>query len=195
MGRSRKRLPDKPFELEVDALDSKGLGLAMHGERQLHVYDALPGEKVLARYLFGRSQRGKAETLDVLDSSEDRVQARCPHFGVWGACSLQHMSIEAQLARKQSVLLDALQETGRVTPALGSPPRTGPQWTYRRKARFSATGMLKPEVLLPMLEVLVEMVADGRFAPVIDRTYPLDQLVEAHRYMETGHKRGNVVVA
>lgn len=64
-----------------------------------------------------------------------------------------------------------------------------------RKARFSATGLLKPEVLRPMLNQLIEMIEDDKLAPVMDRTYPLDQLIEAHRYMETGHKRGNVVVA
>ncbi len=63
-----------------------------------------------------------------------------------------------------------------------------------RKARFSATGMLKPEVLRPMLGTLVEMAQDGRLAPVIDRVYPLADLIEAHCHMETGHKRGNVVV-
>jgi NADPH:quinone reductase-like Zn-dependent oxidoreductase len=64
-----------------------------------------------------------------------------------------------------------------------------------RRARFSATGLLKPEVLRPMLGQLIEMIEDDKLAPVMDRTYPLDQLIEAHRYMETGHKRGNVVVA
>ena len=64
----------------------------------------------------------------------------------------------------------------------------------RRKARFSATGMLKPDVLRPMLATLVEMAEDGKLAPVIDRVYPLADLIEAHRYMETGHKRGNVVM-
>jgi len=63
-----------------------------------------------------------------------------------------------------------------------------------REARFSATGMLKPDVLRPMLATLVEMVEDGRLEPVIDRVYPLGDLIEAHRHMETGHKRGNVVV-
>ncbi|MEO8243413.1 MAG: NAD(P)-dependent alcohol dehydrogenase [bacterium] len=63
-----------------------------------------------------------------------------------------------------------------------------------RKAHFSATGMLKPEVLRPMLGTLIEMAEDGTLAPVIDLVYPLADLIEAHRHMETGHKRGNVVV-
>ena len=64
----------------------------------------------------------------------------------------------------------------------------------RRKARLSATGMLRPDVLRPILGTLVEMVEDGKLVPVIDRVYPLTDLIEAHRHMETGHKRGNVVV-
>lgn len=75
---------------------------------------------------------------------------------------------------------------------LGAILRTGVAGT--RKARFSATGMLKPGVLRPMLGTLVEMAEDGRLAPMIDRVYPLADLIEAHRHVETGHKRGNVVV-
>ncbi|GKY88278.1 NAD(P)-dependent alcohol dehydrogenase [Sinisalibacter aestuarii] len=63
-----------------------------------------------------------------------------------------------------------------------------------RKARFSATGMLKPERQRAMHQQLIDLVEADKFAPVMDRTYPLGELVEAHRYMETGHKRGNVVV-
>ncbi len=54
--------------------------------------------------------------------------------------------------------------------------------------------MEKPEVHRAHLASILELVAEGRFAPVMDRTYPLADLVEAHRYVETGHKRGNVVV-
>ena len=92
----------------------------------------------------------------------------------------------------------ALSRTGRyVCPVLGldllwAVLRTS--LVGRRKARFAATGLLKPELLRPMLDQLLGMFEDGKLAPVMDRTYPLDHLVEAHEYVETGHKRGNVVV-
>ncbi|MGI8336384.1 NAD(P)-dependent alcohol dehydrogenase [Actinomadura scrupuli] len=39
-----------------------------------------------------------------------------------------------------------------------------------------------------------ELIASGRYRPVIDRRYPFDEIVDAHRYVETGQKIGNVVV-
>ena len=45
-----------------------------------------------------------------------------------------------------------------------------------------------------MMRYLGDLTESGAFKPVIDRTYPLDQIVEAYRYVETGQKIGNVVI-
>ena len=52
-----------------------------------------------------------------------------------------------------------------------------------------------PKLVADDLRLLGELAGKGEVWPVIDRCYPLEELAEAHRYVDEGHKRGNVVIA
>ena len=44
------------------------------------------------------------------------------------------------------------------------------------------------------IDLIAAELASGRFRPVIDRTYPLEEIREAYEYVETGQKTGNVII-
>lgn len=63
------------------------------------------------------------------------------------------------------------------------------KWVGERKVVFSASGYKRESVLL-----LKELLEAGKYRPVLDRTYPLEDVVEATRYVESWQKAGNVVL-
>lgn len=64
---------------------------------------------------------------------------------------------------------------------------------------FGITGSRKvifpiPKINKQKIEYLKMLIQEGSYRPLIDRTYPLDEIVEATRYVETGQKVGNVLI-
>jgi NADPH:quinone reductase-like Zn-dependent oxidoreductase len=65
----------------------------------------------------------------------------------------------------------------------------------KKKAIFQATGSKADEKLKRLLEELTDIYKAGKLKTVIDQQFPLEKLADAHRYIETEHKRGNVIIA
>ena len=155
---------------EADVLDlaHDGRGVARVEGKAVFIEGALPGERVRFRIHKRRKHMDEAGLVEVVIPSPDRVVPRCPHFGLCGGCSLQHLSPGAQLAAKQHQLLENLERIGRVKPERVLDPLRGPEWGYRRRARLGVKYVTKKgRVLSGFRERDKPYVADLRRCEVV----------------------------
>jgi len=175
----------EPLTLEVDSLDLEANGVAHHEGKVVFVRGALPGERVRATLVRRKPRFDVAQTVEVLRESPSRVAPRCPHFGVCGGCSMQHLDAGAQLAIKQRALEDQLWHIGKVRAGVVLRPLAGPAWGYRYRARLSVRHVPKKGgVLVGFHERGSSYVADMRECHVLpprvsDLLLPLRELVGA----------------
>ena len=172
-----KRITSAPEEADIVDLSHEARGVARVEGKTVFVADALPGERVVLRRVGRHRNYDEAVLEQVLKASPDRVSAECPHFGVCGGCALQHLAPAAQLAFKQSQLLENLARLGGVEPERILEPLSGPVWGYRRRARLGVKLVpRKGRVLVGFRERSAPYVADLHECRVL--TPPVGELLD-----------------
>jgi 23S rRNA (uracil1939-C5)-methyltransferase len=157
----KKRLPEPVSGVTIESLGHDGRGVTHLDGKAVFIDGALPGETVSFEYLNSHRKFDEGRITGVIEASPDRVEPRCPHFGLCGGCSLQHMEPGAQIKAKQQVLLDNLKYIGKVVPREVLPPLTGPVWGYRTKGRLGVKDVIKKgRVLVGFREKRSPYVAD-----------------------------------
>ena len=156
-----KRISAAPEEADIVDLSHEAKGVARIDGKTVFVADALPGERVVLRRVGRHRNFDEAVLESVLRPSADRVAPACPHYGTCGGCALQHLAPAAQVAFKQTQLLENLARLGGVEPGRVLEPLTGPVWGYRRRARLGVKHVVrKGRVLVGFRERSAPFVAD-----------------------------------
>ncbi|MEU7027706.1 TRAM domain-containing protein [Streptomyces sp. NPDC046275] len=153
-----KSLIGEEYEVEVGPVAHGGHCIARtEGGRVLFVRHALPGERVRARVTEGEetSRFLRADAVEVLEASKDRIEAPCPFSGPGkcGGCDWQHAKPGAQRRLKGEVVAEQLKRLagltpeeagwdGTVVPAEGDKLPAGqvPQWRTRVQYAVDAEG-------------------------------------------------------
>jgi len=130
-------------EIQVEALDQEGRGIAHADGKVVFIDGALTGETVIYTPYQKKPSYDLARVEAVIKASSSRVVPRCTHFGVCGGCSMQHLDERTQVAAKQRVLEDNLARIGKVDVGCILPAIYGSAWGYRHRARLSARYVLK----------------------------------------------------
>jgi tRNA/tmRNA/rRNA uracil-C5-methylase (TrmA/RlmC/RlmD family) len=98
------------IELQIDAVANGGACVARHEGRVVFVRHTLPGERVRARITQETKHFLRADAVEILDASPDRVPQPCPFAGPGrcGGCDWQHVSLPAQRRLKAAVVEEQL---------------------------------------------------------------------------------------
>lgn len=121
-------------EVRIDDLTNLGQGVGRLDGWVVFVPFTLPGERVRARIWRNKKQYSEADLAEVLEPSPDRIDPRCPLFGICGGCQYQHYRYTAQLEWKRRQIEQLLRKmAGLTVPVNACLANTGMTYGYRSK--------------------------------------------------------------
>ena len=128
------------FEVTVGPVAHGGHCVARHEGRVVFVRHALPGERVVARVTEDRHPGFcRADAVEVLEASADRVERPCPYSGpgLCGGCDWQHAAPAAQRALKAAVVREQLARLAGLDIDVTVEELSGGPLRWRSRARFA----------------------------------------------------------
>jgi 23S rRNA (uracil1939-C5)-methyltransferase len=126
-------------KLDKLAYGGDALGRLSDG-RAVFVPFALTGETVSIRTIEEKPSHVRAELVEVLEPSPDRISPKCLHFGICGGCHYQHMPYSIQVDIKSAILRDQLLRIGKISdPPLKQAVPCAIEWNYRNHVQFHLT--------------------------------------------------------
>lgn len=153
-------MSDQTYEITLEKYiyGGEAMGrLPAPDNRAVFVPFAMPGERVRIRLVFQKKGFARAELLEILEASPERIAPKCKHFGVCQGCAYQHIPYEAQLKAKAEILKEQLVRIGKIeNPPVGETVPAPEVWHYRNQMDFLVSERHIPDSKAPNLLYLEE---------------------------------------
>ena len=134
------------FEITADRLAAGGAGVGRRDGKVMFIDGAYPGDHVKARITKEKKNWAKAQVVEILDPSTDRVGPPCPHANECGGCPWMGLSYETQLDWKRTIAKETIERIGGIEidiePVIPSPKNLG----YRSRVRLALTSGDRPRL-------------------------------------------------
>lgn len=133
-GESTGLQPGSQHVVVISDVAFGGEGVARIGEVVVFIFFVIPGEEVRIEITELKKNFARARLIEVLKSSPERTQPKCPYFGDCGGCQYQHISYPAQLRIKHKQISDLFQRIGKFADLQVDPVVPCPQeYGYRNR--------------------------------------------------------------
>lgn len=197
----KHRATSRPSQLprymfKVERLSHEGRGIAHYAEEMDHPSDkqgkkvfiryALPGETVEAQITHQAKKLEEADSIQLIsEPNPHRIAPICPHFGVCGGCSMQHIQPDEQIRLKQEVLKSHFEHFAGIQPEQWLEPLRSTRIDYRHKARIGVRYLPnKDKVLMGFREAQSNRLTEIHTCKILDAE--LDQaLLEIRKLLQS----------
>jgi 23S rRNA (uracil1939-C5)-methyltransferase len=141
------------MRVKIEKLVYGGEGLAHEGGKTILVPFVLADEEIEIEIVERNKKLLRGRPTQLLTASPQRLEARCPHFGICGGCDYQHISYDAQLDIKQEILRETLRRLGRIDWKEPITVHASPPWEYRNRAQWKVRPLSSGKAGQPSTEV------------------------------------------
>lgn len=124
-------------EVEIESLSSAGDGVAKYRGIVVFIPYSCPGDRLRVKIQQIKKSFAKAEIIEILKPSRERVEPQCSVFGRCGGCSWQHVSYAEQAAQKKKIISDTLERIAKVEDEIDFKFSPSPkEYRYRNRIQL-----------------------------------------------------------
>lgn len=127
---------DEIYDVKITSLENEGAGVCKINGMIVFVPKTLPGEKVRIRITEKKKNFARGKIVEILESSDKRIESKCPYYEECGGCNLRHQTSKENLKFKKEKVENALKRIGKLNVKVEDTVPSFKEDNYRNKVSF-----------------------------------------------------------